>query len=304
MSDEARGSRVVLVVTGMSGAGKTVTLKALEDAGYEAIDNPPLSLIETLATGAAAPSRPLALGIDVRTRDFDVGRLLAVVDRLEGATGTECSVLFLDCDEEVALRRYTETRRRHPLAGRVSPREGIREERRLLAPLKSRADRVLDTSLMTPHELRRIAQSELGIERRVGMTVFVSSFSYRKGPPREADIVLDVRFLANPHWIETLKPLSGLEPAVAEYVAQDSAFGPFVDRLQALLIHVLPRYEREGKTYLNIAFGCTGGRHRSVVVAELIARWLINEGWSVSTSHRDIADADAEATSSREARSS
>lgn len=292
MCDNPSESRAVLIVTGMSGAGKTVALKALEDAGYEAIDNPPLSLIETLAAERPGSGRPLALGVDVRTRGFDVDALLAAVDRLERRGIGGCGVLFLDCDEEVTLRRYTETRRRHPLADRGAPRDGIRRERELLARLRARADRVLDTSMTTPHELKRIVQTELGIERSTGMTVIVTSFSYRHGPPSEADIVMDVRFLANPYWIDTLRPLSGLASDVAAHVASDPACDPFLERLQALLGHVLPRYEREGKSYLTLAFGCTGGRHRSVVIAERMSRWLADEGWSVSVGHRDIGDAD------------
>ena len=279
----------MLLVTGMSGAGKTVALKALEDAGFEAVDNPPLSLLPALLADESVERAPLVVGIDVRTRDFSVERLSALMDDMRAGARVLVRLLFLDCDDEVVLRRYTETRRRHPLAIRVTPREGVRAERAMLAPVRDGADRVIDTSIMTPYELRRMVQAEFGIEDPGGTAVFVTSFSFKRGLPREADLVFDVRFLTNPHYVGSLRSMSGLDEPVREYVAEDPGFGPFVSRLQALLEYVLPRYEREGKSYLTIAFGCTGGRHRSVFLAELVGRWLINEGWQVSTAHRDLS---------------
>lgn len=276
-----------LLVTGMSGAGRSTTLKSLEDLGYEAVDNLPLSLLEGVLRGEAPADRPVAIGIDVRTRGFAVQDLLQRLDRAASG-GAEPPLLFLDCDDEVLRRRFTETRRRHPLAEGRPLADGIAFERRLLTPLRERATLVLDTSSLAPAELKRILAGHFGSETGP-MSVFVLSFSYRGGLPREADLVFDVRFLRNPHYDPDLRPLTGLDPAIGAFVADDPAFAGFRDSLAGLFAALLPRYEQEGKSYLTIAFGCTGGRHRSVYVAEVIGEWLKKQGWRVDVTHRELA---------------
>ncbi len=278
----------VLLITGLSGAGKSTALKALEDAGYEVVDNLPLSLLKPLMHLPDRRYRPIAVGIDVRTRDFGVAPVLAEIDSLEASGDVSPELIFLDCDDEVIVRRFAETRRRHPLGEDRPPLDGIRHERRLMRPLRARADLVVDTSLMTPHGLRRFIEEQF---RRGGpgeMTVFVMSFSYRQGLPREADLVFDVRFLQNPHYEPDLKPLRGNDPAVGEYIRRDPVYPPFLEALKSLLDLLIPRYRAEGKSYLTIAFGCTGGHHRSVFLAKEIGEWLSGRAARVTVSHRDI----------------
>jgi RNase adaptor protein for sRNA GlmZ degradation len=283
----AGGTRVVLV-TGMSGAGRSTALRALEDEGYEAIDNLPLSLLNAVVNEVGL-QRPIAVGVDIRNRDFAVGPVLQQLDDLAANPHFALTLLFVDCDDEVLGRRFTETRRRHPLAQGRPVADGIAVERRLVAPLRERADLVIDSSQLTAADLRRQLRARFGLAGTLGMTIFVTSFSYRQGLPREADLVFDVRFLANPHYEPLLQPLSGQDAAVADYVTQDPGFPPFFSQLTAMLAGLLPRYEREGKSYLTIAVGCTGGRHRSVFVAERLAAWLGEGGRPVHLTHRDIA---------------
>ncbi len=278
----------VLLVTGMSGAGKTTALKALEDSGFEVVDNLPLTLLRTLVGDISRSGKALAVGVDVRTRDFGTEQVLAEIDTLHDELGLPIFIVFLDCDDEVIERRYTETRRRHPLAEDRAPIDGIRHERELLTPLRDRADFLVDTTDLNVHDLRRLLQGRFRPRREPGMHVFVTSFSYRRGLPREADLVFDVRFLRNPHYEPTLRDRTGLDQAVADHVATDPAFEPFLHNLLGLLDLLLPRYEREGKAYLTIAFGCTGGKHRSVFLAERIGAWLRERGQSVRIGHRDI----------------
>lgn len=283
----------VILVTGLSGAGRTACLKALEDIGYEAIDNLPIGLLQLLLDGGAEPGgirRPLAIGVDIRTRDFEVGRLVALIDTVHagGIGARDIKLLFLDCDTEVLARRFTETRRRHPLAADRPVMDGIRLERQRIAPLKERADQVIDTSALAPGDLRRRLWAEYALDPRHGVTLTVLSFSYREGLPREADMVFDVRFLKNPYYDPVLRPLDGRDPAVARYVEKDAGFHPFLEQLTAMLEPLLPRYYEEGKSYLTIALGCTGGRHRSVYVAERLAAWLREAGQQVILVHRDM----------------
>ncbi|CCG40317.1 RNase adapter RapZ [Magnetospirillum molischianum] len=282
------GNGRVAIVTGLSGAGKTLALKGLEDLGWEAVDNLPLSLVANLVRSGSGSSRPLAVGIDIRTRDFGVEPVLNAVDRLMSENGRKVELLFLDCDDDVLCRRYTESRRRHPLAIDRPLLDGIRHERALLLPLRARADLVVDTTGLAPAALKRVLAGHFGLETDRGLVVFVTSFAYRNGLPREADLVFDARFLTNPHYRSDLRPLTGRDPAVAGYVAADPAFGPFIDSLTGLLAPLLPRFAAEGKSYLTIAIGCTGGRHRSVAVAERIAEWLRNRGERVDLRHREL----------------
>lgn len=283
----------VLLVTGMSGAGMSSALKALEDLGFEAVDNVPLSLLESLLPSArrgAKPKgrRPLAIGVDVRTRDFDAAMFLAELKELEDRADIDVSLVFMECNDDVLVRRYAETRHRHPLAEDRPLRDGIRHERRLMAPLAERATVIIDTTDMTLGDLKRILEGHFALFRRAGLSIFVTSFSYRRGVPREADLVFDVRFLKNPHYEPLLKPLSGLDRPVAAYIRKDADYRPFLQGLTRLLEPLLPRYVAEGKSYLTIALGCTGGRHRSVFVAEELAAWLRDLGQRVQVHHRDL----------------
>lgn len=292
---DREGGRLV-VVTGLSGAGKTSALKVLEDLGYEAVDNLPVSLLYSLARpgdgleSGQMPARALAVGIDIRTRDFGVEPVTAEIDRLMADKGVDVRLLFLDCDDEVLSRRYTETRRRHPLAVDRPLADGIRHERALVTPLKRRADVVFDTSNLQPGEFKRALNGHFGLETSRGLMVFVTSFAYRAGLPREADLVFDCRFLNNPHYVPDLKPLTGRDRAVAEYVANDPMFADFFDGTTRLIGPLLPRFAAEGKSYLTIAMGCTGGRHRSVFTAERLAVWLRESGIRVELRHRELEE--------------
>jgi len=277
----------LLVVTGMSGAGRSTALKVFEDMGYEAVDNLPLSLLPNLVVRPAA-HLPLAVGVDVRTRDFAVPALVESLDRLASEHTLDLRIIFLDCDDDRLVRRFTETRRRHPLADERPVADGIKLERARVQPLRDRADLVIDTSMLTPGDLKRVLHGHFSIEAAPAFRIFVTSFSYRHGLPRDADIVLDVRFLNNPHYVPALQPLTGKDPAVGEYIAADPDFAGLFDPFCTWLGRLLPRYEREGKTYLTIAIGCTGGRHRSVYVVERLARWLAEHGHLVSIAHRDL----------------
>ncbi|HEX9769388.1 MAG TPA: RNase adapter RapZ [Kiloniellales bacterium] len=285
--EEEAGERTLVLVTGMSGAGRSTALSILEDLGYESIDNLPLDLLQPLIAGGR---RSLALGIDIRTRGFAVAPLLERLDRDLGGTGLRVTLLFVDCEDAVLGRRYMETRHRHPLARGRPVTDGIAAERNLLSPLRARADLVIDTSALSPAELRHILAGHFRRQGVGGMTVCVTSFAYRNGLPREADLVFDVRFLRNPHYEPQLRPLSGRDEAVARFIAADPRLEPFLAKLADLLGSLLPDYRREGKNYLTIALGCTGGRHRSVAVAERLAEWFAAQGESVTLLHRDLEE--------------
>ena len=284
----------LVVVTGMSGAGKTSALKALEDLGFEAVDNLPLSLLSSLVRPSkdGGPGRSLAIGIDIRTRDFGVDPLMSAIDRVMADSAMDVRVLFLDCDDDVLTRRYTETRRRHPLAVDRPLIDGIRHERSLVSGLRARPDvMVIDTSNNLPlADFKRMLAVRLGLEAEQGLVVFVTSFAYRNGLPREADLVFDARFLANPHYVPELRPQNGRDPAVAEHIAADPMFSEFFTSMTNLLGPLLPRFAAEGKSYLTIAIGCTGGKHRSVYVAERLAAWLRDGGARVELRHRELEE--------------
>lgn len=282
-------SRRVVLVTGMSGAGRTTALRALEDAGYEAVDNLPMSLLPALLRPDESPGRPLAIGVDTRTRGFAVAPLLAAFERARIEPDFDMRLMFVDCDDEILRRRFTETRRRHPLAMDRPVTDGIRVERALLRDLRDRADLVIDTSTLSQADLKRRVQDALTLAVPAGLAVQVVSFAYRNGLPRDADLVFDVRFLANPHYVAELRPFTGRETAVADFIERDPGCKGFLDGLMSMLAALLPRYEREGKSYLTIAVGCTGGRHRSVFIAERLAEWVRSRGQRCGLLHRDMA---------------
>jgi len=295
VSEEAPGPQTAatsraLVVTGMSGAGRSTALKALEDLGYEAVDNLPLSLVPGLMSHRPL-SAPLALGADVRTRDFGASALADTLDRLAREGGARPAVVFLDCDDDRLVERFTETRRRHPLALDRPVIDGIRLERQYVSPLRDRADLVIDTTDLSPADLKRVLHGHFALDRSPGISLSVISFSYRHGLPRDADIVFDARFLRNPHYVPALKPQTGLDPEVGAYIEGDPDFSTFFRDLGKLMDALLPRFEGEGKSYLTIAIGCTGGRHRSVYLAERLAASLGEQGRAVTVRHRDLTAA-------------
>ncbi len=277
----------IVLVTGPSGAGRATAIHALEDLGYEAIDNMPLTLLPRLLSGPPM-TRHLALGVDVRNRDFSPDSLIDAVDIIASETALDCALVYLDCATETLLRRYSETRRRHPLAPEESPLEGIRREIDLLQSLRSRADVLIDTTELTPHDLRAELAGWFGSEDAQEMAVSLQSFSYKRGMPRGLDMVLDCRFLRNPHWDEGLRNLNGRDHEVAAYVSEDARFAEFYRRSVELVDLLLPAYHEEGKSYFTLGLGCTGGQHRSVYVAEVLANALAERGWQVSIRHREI----------------
>lgn len=280
------GHRVVFV-TGPSGAGRSTAINALEDIGFETISNLPLTLIPRLLEGPPLP-RPVALGIDVRNRDFSVTALIEMIDLLTRSPEVALEVLYLDCQAETLVRRYAETRRRHPLAPAETPAQGVEREADLLAPVRVRADVLIDTSEMTPHDLRAEIGRWFAPEGAARLAVSVQSFSYKRGVPRGVDMVLDCRFLRNPYWVEALRPLSGQSPEVAAYIEADARFDEFFTKVRDLTLLLLPAQVEEGKTHLSIGFGCTGGQHRSVAVAEKLAKTLAEAGWQVSKRHQEL----------------
>lgn len=281
----------IILVTGMSGAGRTAALKALEDLGSEAVDNLPLRLMGTLVSQGPAAGRGLAIGIDIRTRDFDADAFAETIAELRQRTSIPIDILFLDCDTNVLQRRYTETRRVHPMASDRPLADGIAAERRLLAPLRDAADIVIDTSHTNVHEFARILRNQLANAHAAAPHVQIVSFAYRNGVPRDADLVFDARFLRNPHYVAELRPLTGRDAPVGAYIAEDPDFEAFFDRLTELLSLLLPRFQEEGKSYLTIAVGCTGGRHRSVYIAERLGAWIGQRAMAIDVRHRELQDA-------------
>ncbi len=287
MSDHRDVGQRVLLITGPSGAGRSSAINVLEDIGYEVIDNLPISLLPRLLDGPPI-DRPLALGIDVRNRDFSTTALIELIDRLNDTETLSAEVFYLDCRPDVLLRRYSETRRRHPLAPAESPELGISREADLLGPVRARADILLDTSELTPHDLRAEVEALFAASGGQRMAISVHSYSYKRGAPRGIDMSLDCRFLRNPYWEVTLRDLDGRDVKVAEYVIGDERFNNFFDKVLDLAQMLLPAYIAEGKAHFSIGFGCTGGQHRSVVVAEKLTNALNASGWQVSVRHREL----------------
>lgn len=287
MKVEAPRARRIIFVTGPSGAGRSSALRVLEDAGYEAIDNLPLRLLPELLRAPVHDS-PLALGIDPRNRDFSTDTVIDLLRQLKDIAGVVPELLYLDCNSDVLLRRFSETRRRHPLAPADRPSEGIMRELEILIPLRARADILIDTSDLNVHELRAEVEHWFAPDGRRRLSVSMQSFSYKRGLPRSVDMVFDCRFLANPYWVPSLRTFNGTNAMVAEYVKKDPRFTAFSDQVFNLNTLLLPAYREEGKSYLSIAFGCTGGQHRSVVLAETQALRLADAGWQVSIRHREL----------------
>ena len=282
----------VILVTGLSGAGKTTALRVLEDVGWEAIDNFPIRLLDRLVGAAVPPdgeSRPpLAIGFDSRTRGFVPHDVITRAKKLAGRPDLAITTLFLDCSGAELERRYNETRRRHPMAQGRPVIEGIQAERELMEPMRRWAEAVIDTSALSASDLQQAIRDRFADDPAAGMTITVSSFGFSRGMPPLADLVFDMRFLANPHWDAELRPQTGLDAPVAEYIRKDPAWDEAFSRIRDLLLMLLPRYGTQGKTYVNIAFGCTGGRHRSVHTAESIAEALRAEGFSPTVLHRNL----------------
>lgn len=281
----------VLIITGLSGSGKTTVLRSLEDSGYFCVDNLPLSLLppflEEFSRTSQSP-RKIALVMDVRTAGFvqDYGRVCQDLQR----QGYRLHLLFLEADERVLLRRFSQTRRQHPLADHDSIARAVHQERESLQGVRQMAHRILDTSLYNPHQLRKLILDEYcDVEPRQRMLLHLISFSYKNGLPSEADLVMDVRFLPNPFFIEELKSLTGNEPRVREFVLGQEETLDFLNQFYSFLDYLLPRFRREGKTHLTLAIGCTGGQHRSVVIANVLGEHLSQENLPFTLTHRDMA---------------
>lgn len=277
----------VVLVTGPSGAGRSTAIDALEDLGYEVIDNLPLSLIPRLIDGPPLP-RPIALGMDVRNRDFNATALIETIDGLTRDPRVSLDVLYLDCGASELIRRYAQTRRRHPLAPAETPAEGVAREIDLLAPIRVRADHLIDTTEMSPHDLKAELAQWFGRDTAHRLAVSVQSFSYKRGLPRGVDMVFDCRFLQNPYWTPALRALDGRDAAVADFIRKDERFEAFFEKLRDLVLLLLPATVQEGKAHLSIGFGCTGGQHRSVAIAEMLGNSLAEAGWAVSKRHREL----------------
>ena len=293
MTDHSSAPQPILLVTGLSGAGKTTVIKTLEDMGWEAVDNFPIRLAGPLldipgSEGRSGPAVPLALGFDSRTRGFDPEALTNQIKLLQNRSDLNIITLFLDCAGSEIERRYAETRRRHPLAQDRPAADGITMERILMAPLRQWAETVIDTTKLSAHDLQNEIRTRFASEASPHTTVTITSFGFSRGVPHNADLMFDMRFLRNPHWNDLLRPLTGLDQAVCDYVEADPAYAEAVAKIRDLLLYLLPLYDAQGKAYVNIAFGCTGGRHRSVHVAEQFGKWLREAGFSPTVAHRNL----------------
>ncbi len=272
----------LLIVTGLSGAGMSSALKSLEDIGYEVLDNFPLELLEKLLENQS--DRPIALGVDTRTRNFSTAKLKKAIK------AHDAQLIFITCKHSVLQKRFTETRRKHPLAKDRPVSDGINKEIDLLSPIKAIADLVIDTTELSIHDLRRTVEGHYNIENKQKLTVSLVSFGFRNGIPRDADIVMDVRFLKNPHWDKKLKAKTGKDAAIGKYIEQDQSYSEFMENFQTMLKPLLARYHHEGKSYLTIAIGCTGGKHRSVFTVEQLSKWFRTLKIKTNIKHRDLVE--------------
>jgi UPF0042 nucleotide-binding protein len=293
----------VLLVTGLLGAGKSTALNVLEDLGWEVIDNFPIRLLDRLIDSPDAPPSdmrpPLAIGFDSRTRGFDSNKVIDRVKKLLQRPDLELTTLFLDCSSQELERRFNETRRRHALAQDMPLASGIAAERELLEPLRRWADMVISTSGLSANDLQQAIRERFAAEAVQTVTVTVTSFGFARGMPPVADLVFDMRFLDNPHWNDNLRPLTGLDEAVGEHIRRDPGYAATFDRIRDLVLDLLPRYQAQGKAYVTVAFGCTGGKHRSVFVAEQLAQALRDSGYSPSVQHRNLGARGADLLESR-----
>lgn len=280
--------RPVLLITGMSGSGRSFALKTLEDIGYETIDNLPLSFLEPVIHAHQKRLQPLAIAVDVRTRDFSSDQFLLEIKKLTKDPLLNTQLIFFDCDDDILARRYNESRRLHPLAHEHPVIDGIRLERRLISPLRNHANHVIDTSTLLTSELRKQLRRLFLLKKMPALSIFVISFSFRHGLPREADMVFDARLLKNPFYVEGLRSLSGEDAEVANYIQKDKLFPSFIKALKSILSLSLSRFEEEGRSYLTLAVGCTGGQHRSVFIAKALAEWLQMTKKQVKLNHRDL----------------
>ncbi len=283
----------ILLVTGVSGAGKTTVLKTLEDLGWETVDNFPIKLAAKLlkipaSGGEDGPNIPLALGFDSRTRGFDAEALIQQIKALQTQPNLEIMTLFLDCAGVEIERRYAETRRRHPMAQDRPAMDGVAIDRNLMEPFRRWAETVVDTSKLSAYDLQQVIRERFTSPTTPHATITVTSFGFSRGVPHNADLVFDLRFLRNPHWDSDLRPMTGMDASVAEYVAADPKYDEAMQKIRDLLRFLLPLYDAQGKAYINIAFGCTGGLHRSVHVAETFGNWLREDGFALTVSHRNL----------------
>lgn len=276
----------LVLVTGPSGAGRTTAINVLEDLDFEAIDNLPLRLVPALVNAGGA-DRPLVLGLDPRNRDFSTEAMVDMIDMLKARQGFKTTVLYLDAQADVLLRRFSETRRRHPLSPAESPELGVTRELDVMRMIRERSDVVIDTSDLNVHQLRAEVERLFAPKGRT-LAVALHSFSYKRGIPRSVDMVFDCRFLANPYWEPELRTHNGQDKEVQDYVMKDARYQGFFDRVLDLTLMLLPAYREEGKSHFSIAFGCTGGQHRSVTLAETLAKALAREGQQVSIRHREL----------------
>lgn len=285
----ARAAPFIMIVTGLSGAGRTTAINALEDLGYEALNNFPLSLIEALIEPVSTSSQPIAIGVETRTRGFSTRALTDAIDMLRRRWSAGARLIFLDCSDEVLVSRFSQTRRRHPLAPAEDAATGIARERDILEELRARADAVIDTTDLNPNQLKSELERRFSLASSSGLALSVQSFSYKRGTPHEADMVIDCRFLKNPYWEESLRHLDGRDGRIQAFVTEDALYGPFFDRLAEMILMLLPAYRAEGKAYFCVAMGCTGGQHRSVTVAERLAGRIGEESeWAVQVRHREL----------------
>jgi UPF0042 nucleotide-binding protein len=275
----------LLLVTGMSGAGKSTVLDALEDMGWDVADNLPADLLQEFVHGGGQRAANAAIGMDVRSRGFDPEKLGDLIHSIDGVEG---ELLYLDCSGTELMRRYDETRRRHPLAPDRPPEDGIARERQLTWPLRTAADSLIDTTDLSPAELRDELRRRFGGDADQPVLT-VTSFSFARGISRTADLVFDLRFLPNPHWVDELRPMTGLDQPVRDYLAKDPSWGETMTRIESLLSDWIPRYWAAGKSYVTVAFGCTGGRHRSVAAAVEMSERLRAAGFAPNVRHRDLA---------------
>ena len=289
-SDSPDPRQHILLVTGLSGAGKTTALRVLEDLGWEAIDNFPIRLLGRLIgrKEPESPREPLAIGFDSRTRGFVPEAIIGKVKELSARPDLIVTTLFLDCASGELERRYNETRRRHPMAHGRPVRTGIQAERELLEPLRRWADAVIDTTDYSSNDLQQAIRDRFASGAPHDMALILSSFGFARGTPPLADLVFDMRFLDNPHWVAGLREQTGLDAEVGEYIRSDPAFATVFDQIHALLTTLLPRYRAQGRSYVSVAFGCTGGRHRSVFTAEQMGEALRADGFSPTILHRNL----------------